>query len=178
MKMKKIAIALLAFIAALTAASCQKETPKEAETTPKRKGMTISAVSEGIGTGVKAELAYKYDVLWNQDDQIRVKNTEKSVDFTLVNGEGTTKGIFSSDESISGEVEAFYPADAANLVWPAEQQNNQLPPMYCKKTLSSTLNQTFNFTSLGSMLQLAFNSTTTNIIVKTAQCQTSVDKYL
>lgn len=167
--MKKIAIALLAFIAALTAASCQKETPKEAETTSKRKGMTISAVSEGIGTGVKAELAYKYDVLWNQDDQIRVKNTEKSVDFTLVNGEGTTEGIFSSDESISGEVEAFYPADAANLVWPAEQQNNQFPPMYCKKTLASTLNQTFNFTSLGSMLQLAFNSTTTNIIVKTVE---------
>ena len=164
--MKKISIALLAFVTALTVASCQKETPKEAETTPEVKGMTISAVSEGICTGVKAELAYKYDILWNQDDQIRVKNTEKSVDFTLVNGEGTTKGIFSSDESISGEVEAFYPADVANLVWPAEQQNNQLPPMYCKKTLASTLNQTFNFTSLGSMLQLAFNSTTPNIVVK------------
>lgn len=164
--MKKIAIVLLAFATVLTAVSCQKAVHEEVEITPKGKGMTISAVSEGLDTGVKAELAYKYDVLWNQDDQIRAKNTEKSVDFNLVNGEGTTKGIFSSDESISGEVEAFYPADVANLVWPAEQQNNQLPPMYCKKTLASTLNQTFNFTSLGSMLQLAFNSTTPNIVVK------------
>ena len=167
--MKKKAIVLLAFAAALTAVSCQKEDVKEAETTPMGEGMTISAVSEGIGADVKADLAYKYDVIWRTGDKICVKNSEKSVEFTLTDGEGTTKGTFSSGESISGEVEGFYPASVANLIWPAEQQNNHVPPMYCKKTLSSTQNQTFNFASLGSVLQLNFNSTTAGIVLKSIE---------
>lgn len=167
--MKKKAIVLLAFAAALTAVSCQKEAVKEAETTPTGEGMTISAVSEGIGVAAKADLAYKYDVIWRKLDRICVKNSEKSVEFTLTDGEGTTKGTFSSGESISGEVEGFYPASVANLIWPAEQQNNHVPPMYCKKTLSSTQNQTFNFASLGSVLQLNFNSTTADIVLKSIE---------
>lgn len=119
--MKKKAIVLLAFAAALTAVSCQKEAVKEAETTPTGEGMTISAVSEGIGVAAKADLAYKYDVIWRKLDRICVKNSEKSVEFTLTDGEGTTKGTFSSGESISGEVEGFYPASVANLIWPAER---------------------------------------------------------
>ena len=167
--MKKRAIVFLAFAAALTAVSCQKEAMKEAETTPTGEGMTISAVSEGIGVAIKADLAYKYDVIWRKLDRICVKNSEKSVEFTLTDGEGTTKGTFSSGESISGEVEGFYPASVANLIWPAEQQNNHVPPMYCKKTLSSTQNQTFNFASLGSVLQLNFNSTTVGIVLKSIE---------
>ena len=168
--MKKRAIVLLAFTAALTAVSCQKEAMKEAETTPTGEGMTISAVTEGIGADVKADLAYKYDVIWRTGDKICVKNSEKkSVEFTLTGGQGTTKGTFSSGESISGEVEGFYPASVANLIWPAEQQNNQVPPMYCKKTLSSTQDQTFNFASLGSVLQLNFNSTTAGIVLKSIE---------
>ena len=167
--MKKKAIVLLAFTAALTAVSCQKEAMKEAETTLTGEGMTISAVSEGIGVAAKADLAYKYDVIWRKLDRICVKNSDKSVEFTLTDGEGTTKGTFSSGESISGEVEGFYPASVANLIWPAEQQNNHVPPMYCKKTLSSTQNQTFNFASLGSVLQLNFNSTTADIVLKSIE---------
>ena len=139
--MKKRAIVLLAFTAALTAVSCQKEAMKEAESTPAGEGMTINAVTEGIGADVKADLAYKYDVIWKMGDEICVRNSQKSVGFTLVDGAGTTKGTFSSTGGdISGEVEGFYPASVANLIWPAEQQNNQVPPMYCKKTLSSTQN--------------------------------------
>ena len=168
--MKKKAIVLLAFTAALTAVSCQKEAMKEAETTPTGEGMTISAVSEGIGADAKAYLAYKYDVIWRWDDKICVKNSEKRVEFILVDGAGTTKGTFNSTGGdISGEVEGFYPASVANLIWPAEQQNNQVPPMYCKKTLSSIHNQTFNFASLGSVLQLNFNSTTAGIVLKSIE---------
>ena len=167
--MKKKAIVYLAFAAALTAVSCQKEAMKEAETTPTGEGMTISAVSEGIGVAAKADLAYKYDVIWRKLDRICVKNSEKSVEFTLTDGEGTTKGTFSSGESISGEVEGFYPANVANLIWPAEQQNNHVPPMYCKKTLSSTQNQTFNFASLGSVLQLTFSTTSSDIVLKSIE---------
>ena len=167
--MKKKAIVLLAFAAALMAVSCQKEAMKEAETTPTGEGMTISAVSEGIGVAAKADLAYKYDVIWRTGDKICVKNSEKSVEFTLSGGEGTTRGTFSSETSITGEVEGFYPASVANLVWPAEQQNNQVPPMYCKKNLTSTQNQTFSFASLGSVLQLNFNSTTAGIVLKSIE---------
>ena len=168
--MKKKAIVLLAFTAALTAVSCQKEAMKEAESTPAGEGMTISAVTEGIGADVKADLAYKYDVIWRLGDKICVKNSENRVEFTLVDGAGTTKGTFrSTGDDISGEVEGFYPASVANLIWPAEQQNNQIPPMYCKKTLSSTQNQTFNFASLGSVLQLNFNSTTVGIVLKSIE---------
>ncbi|MCQ2074640.1 MAG: hypothetical protein MJY77_05540, partial [Bacteroidaceae bacterium] len=67
--MKKKAIVLLAFTAALTAVSCQKETMKEAETTPTGEGMTISAVSEGIGAEAKAAMVYKYDVVWKTGDK-------------------------------------------------------------------------------------------------------------
>lgn len=168
--MKKIAIVLLAFATVLTAVSCQKAVHEEVEITPKGKGMTISAVSEGIGATAKADLAYKYDVIWKMGDEICVRNSQKSVRFTLVAGAGTTKGTFSSTGGdISGEVEGFYPASVANLIWPAEQQNNHVPPMYCKKTLSSTQNQTFNFASLGSVLQLNFNSTTAGIILKSIE---------
>ena len=163
--MKKTAIALAVFAAALFAVSCQKETTPEQKSGP----MTISAVTEGIGVGAKADLAYKYDVIWKMGDEICVKNSEKSVDFTLSGGEGTTRGTFSSVTSITGEVEGFYPASVANLIWPAEQQNNQVPPMYCKKTLSSTQNQTFNFASLGSVLQLTFSTTSSDIVLKSIE---------
>ena len=84
--MKKTAIALAVFAAALFAVSCQKETTPEQKSGP----MTISAVTEGIGVGAKADLAYKYDVIWRWEDKICVKNSEKNVEFTLVDGAGTT----------------------------------------------------------------------------------------
>lgn len=124
--MKKKAIVLLVFAAALMAVSCQKEAMKEAETTPTGEGMTISAVTEGIGAAAKADLAYKYDVIWKMGDEICVRNSQKSVRFTLVAGEETTKGTFSSTGGdILGEVEGFYPASVANLIWPAEQQRQR-----------------------------------------------------
>ena len=75
--MKKKAIVLLAFTAALTAVSCQKEAMKEAESTPAGEGMTISAVTEGIGADVKADLAYKYDVIWRLGARMWMKNCSK-----------------------------------------------------------------------------------------------------
>ncbi len=167
--MKKKAIVLLACTAALMAVSCQKEAMEEADTIPTGEGMTISAVSEGIGAETKAAMVYKYDVVWKTGDKICVKNSEKSVEFTLTGGEETTKGTFSSKESISGEVEGFYPASVANLIWPAEQQNNHVPPMYCKKTLSGEAEERMDFSSLGSVLQIVFNTTQENVTLKSIE---------
>lgn len=158
--MKKISIVLLALVSAGFAVSCQKEeiAGEGQKGQNESAAMTITAVSEGIGAGVKSEMAYRYDVLWNENDKICVKNSEKSVEFTLTDGAGTTKGTFTSDESISGEVEAFHPASIENLVWPAVQTSSTVVPMYCKQNLEATSSANFSFTSLGAVLQLVFNT--------------------
>ena len=173
--MKKKAIVLLAFTAALTAVSCQKEAVKEAETTPMGEGMTISAVSEGIGAETKVEMAYKYDLLWQKDDEILVKKGTTEAIFKLQSGEKTTTGTFTCQSSpfqAGDEVDAYYPksiVSEGNPVWPATMTDNQTVPMYCKKTLSSTENQTFNFASLGSVLQLTFSTTSSDIVLKSIE---------
>ena len=173
--MKKKAIVLLAFVAALTAVSCQKEAMKEAETTPTGEGMTVSAVSEGLGSPTKTELAFKYDVLWSNNDKIYVEDASGNHDtFTLQNGAGTTKGTFKQDGEVkfTGEVQAYYPAtmlESGSPVWPASQANNQTIPMYCKKTLSGATEERMDFNSLGSVLQLNFNTTTADIVLKSIE---------
>ena len=176
--MKRTTIAILTLVAATLAVSCEKEnTSENNEINPNKEGMTICAVSEGIGVPSKAEMVYKYDVVWNKGDKIIVKNSEKSVEFVLSGGEGTTKGIFSSPSSISGDVEGFYPSGIVTdggLVWPAEQQGGQICPMYSKKNLSLTKDQTFSFTSLGSVLQIVFNTTQENVTLKSIEIKDSI----
>ena len=129
--------------------------------------MTIHAVSEGIGSGPEA-----VNVVWKTGDKIWVRNSSSAVEFTLIGGEETAEGIFSSYKSISGNVEGFYPSSIVTdggLVWPAEQQSKQIYPMYSKKTITSTQDQTLNFNSLGAVLQLNFSSITEDIILKSIE---------
>ena len=170
--MKKTAIASVAFAAALFAVSCQKETnPAQNVSGP----MTISAVSEGLNTPTKTELAFKYDVLWSDEDKIYVKDASGNHDtFTLQNGTGTTKGTFKQDgkTTLTGEVQAYYPAtmlDGGSPVWPASQTNDQTIPMYCKKTLSGAAEERMDFSSLGSVLQIVFNTTQENVTLKSIE---------
>ena len=129
--------------------------------------MTIHAVSEGIGSGPEA-----VNVVWKTGDKIWVRNSSSTVEFTLIGGEETAEGIFSSYKSISGNVEGFYPSSivtGSGLVWPAEQQSKQIYPMYSKKTITSTQDQTLNFKSLGAVLQLNFSSITEDITLKSIE---------
>ena len=129
--------------------------------------MTIHAVSEGIGSGPEA-----VNVVWKTGDKICVKNSSSTVEFTLIDGEETAEGIFSNYKSISGNVEGFYPSSIVTdggLVWPAEQQSKQIYPMYSKKTITSTQDQTLNFKSLGAVLQLNFSSITEDITLKSIE---------
>lgn len=124
--MKKTATAMLTLVAGILAASCQKEAEPEIKSFGP---MTINAVSEGIGTATKTEMAYKYDILWSENDQIYVTNGTSNDTFTLSDGKGTTKGTFTQDgtASITGWVQAYYPATMVKdgaLVWPATQTNN------------------------------------------------------
>ena len=172
MKMKKTAIVLAVLTASLFAVSCQKENNPEAIGFAP---MTINAVSEGIGATTKVEMAYKYDLLWQTGDEILVKNTTESAVFALNGGAGTTKGTFSCSASPFKEgdaVEAFYPqsiVDGNNLVWPATLTNNQTVPMYSTKTLSATEDETFSFSSLGSVFQLIFSTESKDVVLQSIE---------
>ena len=168
--MKKTLFAFMALAATFAATSCQSD--EELTQQPTGKPMVINAVAEGIGTGTRATMAYKYDILWSKNDQIYVKNSANNATFTLKSGENTTNGTFecqSSPFTSGNEVEAFYPAsliDNGNLVWPAEQTTSTVVPMYSKNTLGSTGTENFSFASLGAMLQIVFNTEQTGVTLK------------
>ena len=160
----------MALAAAFAATSCQSD--EEFAQQPTNKPMVINAVAEGIGAGTRATMAYKYDILWSENDQIYVKDSTKNATFTLKTGEGTTNGTFACQSSPfeSGyAVEAYYPAtlvDNGNLVWPAEQTSNTVVPMYSKNTLGGTGTEDFSFASLGAMLQIVFTTPQADVTLK------------
>lgn len=149
-------------MALVFAASCKKVE----ENIPSEEisgGAVITAVAGQLGAGTKVEMAYRYDLLWQTDDQIYVTDGHANDTFTLIDGAGTTKGTFTQDgtASLSGEVQAYYPGSLVsgnNLVWPAVQTMDQTVPMYSSTTLSGTDDERMDFTSLGSVLQIVFNS--------------------
>ena len=167
--MKKTLFAFLALATAFAATSCQSD---EELTQPTGKPMVINAVAEGIGTKTRAEMAYKYDILWSEGDQIIVKGDSESATFTLQSGKGTTEGTFECKGSPFGsgdEVEAYYPATLVkdgSLEWPAEQTSSTVIPMYSKQTLGNAEEENFSFASLGAMLQIVFNSKQENVTLK------------
>ena len=164
--MKKISIALMTLAAALAAVSCQKMA-EFLEPAPSQ--MTITAVSEQIATPglTKAEMAYKYDVLWQENDSICVKDASKSAIFKLTAGAGTTRGTFTGS-TVTGDVKAYYPASLVNgekLVWPTTQENNQVAPMFCRKNIA-TDTEDLNFKSLGAVMQIVLTTTAEDITLK------------
>ena len=109
--MKQTLFAFMALAMAFAATSCQSD--EEFTQQPTNKPMVINAVAEGIGTGTRATMAYKYDILWSEDDEIYVISSTDHATFTLKTGQGTTNGTFECNSSpfTSGEqVEAYYPA--------------------------------------------------------------------
>ena len=160
----------MALAAALAATSCQSD--EEFAQQPTNKPMVINAVAEGIGTKTRATMAYKYDILWGETEQIIVKGDSKSATFDLTAGEGTTEGTFACESSpfaIGDAVEAYYPASLikdGNLVWPAEQTTSTVVPMFSKKTLGGTRSENFSFASLGAMLQIVFTTPQAKVTLK------------
>ena len=110
--MKKTLFAFMALAATFAATSCQSD--EELTQQPTGKPMVINAVAEGIGTGTRATMAYKYDIFWSSGDQIYVTNGTNNAAFTLQSGAGTTNGTFTqtggSSFTSDEQVEAYYPA--------------------------------------------------------------------
>ena len=148
--------------------------------------MTISAVAEGLNTPVKSAIEFKYDVTWTANDKIYVTDgNDKNDTFTIISESvGKTLGKFTQDgqtafvsqETPSCDVEAYYPSsmmDGTTPTWPASQtyspENAQTVPMYSKKTITATGDQTFSFASLGSVLQIVFTTSVENITLKSIE---------
>ncbi len=172
-RMKRIAFVLMVFTAALFTVSCQDDIVKEQTTGGP---MTISAVAECVAVGTKVDLIYRYDALWHASDQIYVIDASgNSSSFTLDSGAGTAIGSFKQDMpgvSFEGDVKAYYPASIAsgeNLVWPSTQSGTQTIPMYSSKTLSGEATENFSFKSLGAVLQIVFNSTVTDVTLRSIE---------
>ena len=153
------------------ASSCNKieENPIASEGNDRT---VITAVAEAVGGGTKAHNQYSYDVLWDRNDKIYVTNGENANTFTVSDeSAGTNKGRFTEDSpsyGITGDIEAFYPASLKTdngYVWPAVQNNRQVALMYAKQAISGVGDETVNFSSLGAMLQIVFNSTTPDITI-------------
>lgn len=165
--MKKNFYTYAILAASLFAASCQNNDELANDTTtkdPSTAPLVISAVANAVGTpATRAEMAYKYDLLWSAGDQIYLKTNSANTTATLQDGAGTAAGTFSCTSNPfneGDEVEAIYPTsmvDGERLVWPTDQSINTIVPMYCKETLSDTGNQNFAFTSLGCVLQIVYN---------------------
>ncbi len=133
-------------------------------------GTVITAVAGQIGAGTKVEMAYCYEARWQADDQIHVKQGTTTDTFTLTGGEGTTKGTFQGTKSMTGEIEAFYPVSVGKtMTWPEVQTNSQPAPMYAHQSITGAEGETVNFSSLGAMLQIVFNSTVENITLQSIE---------
>lgn len=165
--MKKTYILLL--FPVIAAVSCQKGTV--GVSAPESDLLTIRAEACAIGENVKVGIAQRYDVLWQDEDKIYVKDKEGHHNlFSLASEQGSARGVFTQDTptvTFSGEVEAFYPAAVGEtLQWPASQTEDQVMPMYCGKALSGAGEEEFNFRSMGGIMQLMFNTFESNVTIK------------
>ena len=167
MKITRIATGLA--IATLTLVSCNKDTQHQPET-----GMTnFDASIESLG--VKVELAYRYDVLWQNEDEIAVKGETGSSVYSLAAGAGTTSGTFSlkTGSAITGAADAYYPASlmsGSELIWPEAQQGTTVP-MYAHTDAASNETQ-LGFSSLGGVLRVFFSTAAENIKLTSATLKT------
>ncbi len=161
-------------VAFLLAASCHKI--EENIPLEKDPGKTvITAIADQIGSETKVEMAYRYDALWQTGDKIHVKQGTTTDTFALTGGEGTTKGTFEGTKSITGEIEAFYPISVGQtMTWPAKQTNNMAVPMYAHQSITGEEGETVNFSSLGAVLQIVFNSTVENVTLQSIELKDGV----
>lgn len=158
---------VLAVLAALIApVSCGKEDNGDAGS---YEPMTISAVSEPIGT--KARTEYRYDLLWREGDRITVLSGNAGDSFKLSDGAGTVKGTFvqEGETSLDGDVEAFYPSslvDGTSLVWPSVQTEDLAIPMYSRGACGGAGPVKLGFSSLGSVLRIVFSTAEKDVLLK------------
>ena len=164
MKIEKLAAMLLAGSGILFS-SCNDRIETDTPTTPTDWGNELRAELSVVAgePQTRAYNRYIYEVLWESNDQILVKDANNSATFTLVDGADTDSGVFrqNSGTPLSGTIKAFYPAGIGETMqWPATMTEDEAMPMYSAKDARSEGDETLKFKSLGSVVNLVFNSQT------------------
>lgn len=126
--MKKFYYLIASSLLLIGAASCEKELKvqdtqktidvQEPESHEGKIKMTFGAGSrETSQAGQKTSLASNWDVLWSEGDKVKIYYTggDGSADFTIVEGVGTTEGVFEGwvEAEATGPFYAVYPSTAA-----------------------------------------------------------------
>lgn len=157
--MKKIIISLAA-IAVFTMVSCKKEQPTGT-------GMggndiiTAFTESKDTKTSLSGNDSEGYDVLWSKGDKIKIGDNI----FTLIDGEGTTKGTFRGTLPKDGTYTAYYPETIKNG-WPEDfmYSGNSISgsPMSSEVTVSDgKIDEPISFQNWGGILRLTLKGTAT-----------------
>ena len=104
-EMKKIIIAMAAFAAAFTMASCNKELV-EPENNPTEGNCIITASTESTltKTSLEGDDTEGYEVVWSEGDSFKIGDNI----FTLTAGEGTTNGTFEGTAPLDGTYDVYY----------------------------------------------------------------------
>lgn len=177
--MRKYIAASMMLAALIAATSCVNEIVEPDVQNDEPARLTLSAIAEEIDQATKAEMSYKFDILWNEGDKIvaRQLSNLRIIDrFTLSEGAGTNRGTFSQDgtRSFSGEVQFIYPStiinDGGSLpIWPTVQTRDQVMPMSSTKLLTDAHNEELAFSSLGAVLQIAFSTSSKNVKLRSIE---------
>lgn len=160
----------LVILCAMIAVCCTKD-----ENTKEYPPLVINAEMRGLDASAKAEMKYRYSVIWQKNDRIIVKGSAGSDTFTLQSGDGTANGVFRQDGSsvhFSGNVTAYYPISVVfgnDLIWPSNQTASSIIPMISSKKIGDGSAERFTFTSLGTVLQLVFSTTSTDVAIRSIQ---------
>ena len=163
--MKRIIVAMAAIVAAFTMASCNKELV-EPENNPTEGNCIITASTESnlTKTSLDGDDTNGYDVVWSEDDQIKLGGNT----FTLIEGANTTTGKFQGTlPEGDGPFDAYYPADYNGTDWPAEQTyiegNITGSPMIAEVVKGA---ESLSFKNKGGILRLTLKGTATVKYIK------------
>lgn len=149
--MKKIITIAAAIAAMFTVISCEKEIVS-AETTDAKTVICANIEDELTKTELNGNDAEGYDVVWSEGDVITVGGEE----FTLIKGEGTTKGTFEGPQLADGTYDAFYVATSATIPTTQTYKPGKITnaPMQAQVTVEDGAAGTINFTNMGGLLRL------------------------
>ncbi len=169
--MKKIKYIVLILAAAMSTAACNKEIIRVNGSEPAEAHngkLTVSAIAGTVGNGdagTKAHGDYGYDILWDENDEIAVKDASGHQGiFGITEGVGEKVGTFAQSESdtyeYSGTVTGYYPAEMlqedGSIKWPTAQKYSKdltAVPMSATATIAED-GTVFSFDGLGGVLQL------------------------
>lgn len=152
--MKKIIITLAAFVASFSMVSCDMETATpEVDLAIGAKTVIIASIEDGM---TRATLSGNdtdgYDVVWSEGDQIKIGSEM----FTLTEGAGTTKGVFSGNKLADGTYNAYYATNDGTVPLSQTFTTGKIAnsPMEAQVTVTNGEAGIANFKNIGGLLRL------------------------